>query len=198
MNTRKSLIASTVIDAIKKLFTTSEYEGQPAKIKGYAQRALRPDGAAYYTEPTPNECKATPGEPGYTKPKGLFQFEVIIAAVVEFPHHADKSKVKPNINPKNPPKGFLGLVLTTVERGFKAFASDGNFLKPKKFSHDNYWRQLDDFMGKVNELSEGRRKAILDKVSVTQNRHDSKYDSEDIHGDMSIMSDYRGQIFIER
>jgi len=66
MNNYKSLIASTVIDAIMKLFTTSEYKGQPVKIKAYTQCALQPDGAAYYAELTPHECKATVGELGYT------------------------------------------------------------------------------------------------------------------------------------
>ena len=84
-----------------------------------------------------------------------------------------------------------------VERGFKAYISDGAFSKPKKFSHDNYWRQLDDFMEKVDKLSEGRWRLILDKVCIYRGHLDSEYDDEDTHGDMSIMSDYRGRIFME-
>jgi hypothetical protein len=66
MNTCKSLIVSTIINAITKLFTTFKYNDHPVKIRAYAQCALWPDRAAYHAEPTPHECKATVGELGYT------------------------------------------------------------------------------------------------------------------------------------
>ena len=50
---------------------------------------------------------------------------------------------------------------------------------------------------KVDELSEGRWKLILEKVCVTRNHLEREYDDEGTHGDLFMMLDYHGQIVME-
>ncbi len=48
MKSRKSLLASGILDSIKKFFESAEFAGRPDKIREYVLWALRPGGPAYY------------------------------------------------------------------------------------------------------------------------------------------------------
>jgi len=57
MKSRKSLLASGILDSIKKFFESAEFAGGPDKIREYVLWALRPGGPAYYGIPTLQECR---------------------------------------------------------------------------------------------------------------------------------------------
>jgi len=65
MKSRKSLLASGILDSIKKFFESAEFAGRPDKIHEYILWALRPGGLAYYGIPTPQECRVKSDNPNY-------------------------------------------------------------------------------------------------------------------------------------
>ena len=65
MKSRKSLLASGILDSIKKFFERAEFDGRPDKIREYVLWALRPGGPAYYGIPMPQECRVKPNDPNY-------------------------------------------------------------------------------------------------------------------------------------
>jgi hypothetical protein len=56
IKSRKSKIASTILDAVKTFFEQPEFVNQPERIREYVRWALRGDGPAYYRIPTPKTC----------------------------------------------------------------------------------------------------------------------------------------------
>lgn len=53
LNTRRSKIASDVLEEVKKFFKESEFVNKPEKIKDWAHWALRYDGPGFYLGPAP-------------------------------------------------------------------------------------------------------------------------------------------------
>ena len=64
MNSRKSKLASGILEAITRFFNSSDFINQPMKIRDYVRWAIR-DGPAYYKFPTPQASKVVPGTAGY-------------------------------------------------------------------------------------------------------------------------------------
>src|SRR6266542_1572081 len=56
IKTRKSKIASTILDCIKTFFAKPEFVGNSARVKDCIKWALAKGGAAYYSVPTPKDC----------------------------------------------------------------------------------------------------------------------------------------------
>jgi hypothetical protein len=65
MKSQKSLLASGILDSIKKFFTSAKFAARPDKICEYVLWALRPGGPAYYSIPTPQEYRVKPDNPTY-------------------------------------------------------------------------------------------------------------------------------------
>ncbi len=72
VKTRKSVLASEVLDLVKKFLSDSRYAGKPDKIRDYVLWALRPGGPAYYGMPIPQQSWAKPNEPGYIVSRAPF------------------------------------------------------------------------------------------------------------------------------
>lgn len=70
------MLASSILDAIKKFFETAEFADQPQKIRAYVRWALKPDGPAYYQIPTPQSCKADRNDPNYIVSFWFNQFHI--------------------------------------------------------------------------------------------------------------------------
>ena len=77
MKSRKSLLASRILDSIKKFFEGDEFAGRPEKIHDYVLWALRPGGPAYYGVPTPQECRAKPDDLNYIVCASLLPLDTI-------------------------------------------------------------------------------------------------------------------------
>jgi len=65
LNSRKSKLATDVLQAIKKFFDKPEFLKQSAKIREYVRWALRGDGPAHYQIPTPQSCSVPHDDTGY-------------------------------------------------------------------------------------------------------------------------------------
>ena len=78
MNTKKSKIASSVLDGVKAIFRHAEYKKSPAKVAAYCQWAFRIDGPAYCEIPTPIDCMFKRGHPQYIAHTSLTFIEIII------------------------------------------------------------------------------------------------------------------------
>ncbi|KAF8235146.1 hypothetical protein L208DRAFT_1258301, partial [Tricholoma matsutake] len=114
VKSRKSMLASSILDAIKKFFETAEFADQPQKIRAYVRWALKPDGPAYYQIPTPQSCKADRNDPNYIAPDGFLQSKFIAPVADKFLGYAKNSVLQPALNASNPPKGLYALILTAV------------------------------------------------------------------------------------
>ena len=65
LKSKKSKLASDVLEGIKDFFKGPDFVDQPAKVRDYVRWALHPGGPAYYAVPTPKECKGLRRAPGY-------------------------------------------------------------------------------------------------------------------------------------
>jgi hypothetical protein len=65
IKTRKSKIASSVLEVVQKFFDKAAFRDKPEKIRKYVHWALRPDGPVYYERPTPQECRADQAHSDY-------------------------------------------------------------------------------------------------------------------------------------
>jgi hypothetical protein len=65
MRTRKSKIASHVLELVKKFFDGPTYRNQPAKVREYVKWALGYGGPAYYETPVPMTCTLERDDPDY-------------------------------------------------------------------------------------------------------------------------------------
>ena len=142
VKTRKSKLASSVLEAVKKFFERSEFPNQPQKIRDYVRGALKPDGAAYYRFPTPQSCKVIRNHPDYIvsshftcytyaqknlmiyqPPDGFLQTEFIAPIAEQFLGYAKNSVLHPALSAKSPPKGLYGLILVAVRSHFLTFVT---------------------------------------------------------------------------
>lgn len=134
LNTRRSKIASEVLDQVKQFFKDADFSHQPQEIRDYANWALRGDGPGFYFEPTPRYCTISKDDPTYIvsfsvlfiilfvnpystfqRPKGVFQSTFIINVATKYLRYTSKSRIKPAIDPTlNPPIGLWGLLLLSV------------------------------------------------------------------------------------
>ena len=114
MKSRKSLLASGILDSIKKFFEGDEFAGNPDKIREYVLWALRPGGPAYYGVPTPLECRVKPDDLNYIVCALLLPLDMIadrlyIIASQGFPgihvHQAVRPKVPGLCCSVRPPSG---------------------------------------------------------------------------------------------
>jgi len=143
VKSRKSKLASGVLEAVKKFFERGEFPGQPQKIRDYVRWVLKPDGAAYYQFPTPQSCKVDRNHPGYVvssyftcytcmprkdltiyqPPDGFLQSEFIAPIAEQFLGYAKNSVLRPALDARNPPKGLYALILVAVRSPFLAFVT---------------------------------------------------------------------------
>jgi hypothetical protein len=65
MNTRKSKLASEILNAVKNHFNGAQFLDSPDAIRQYVRWALKPDGPAYYKSPTPQGSNVPRDAPGY-------------------------------------------------------------------------------------------------------------------------------------
>jgi hypothetical protein len=65
IKSRKSKLASGILDDVKAFFNKNQIGNQPLKIRDYVRWALKPDGPAYYQSPTPQSNKVNRGHKDY-------------------------------------------------------------------------------------------------------------------------------------
>ncbi|KAI9449193.1 hypothetical protein BJY52DRAFT_1192814 [Lactarius psammicola] len=135
-------IVATVFEHIKTKRSLIASDLQ--EVKKYAWWALRPDGPAYYANPTPMDCSLDRTSSNYVFPQGKYQSRFIIPVAKKFLSFADQSAISPKLNARNPPLGLYILILTAVERAFKSYIG-GTFSGPLQFSDENVWRSMHDF-----------------------------------------------------
>jgi hypothetical protein len=87
MRTRKSLIGSDAFKAVKKIFESEEFAGHPVKIQAYVDWALRGDGPAHYSQPTPEDCDFDQNDPRYIVRASLTQ---IFDQWFHSPYHSNR------------------------------------------------------------------------------------------------------------
>ena len=133
MKSRKSLLASGILDSIKKFFESAEFAGRPDKIREYVLWALRPGGPAYYGIPTPQECRVKRDNPNYIvcpappcwrdcwledcllqHPGAFLGSKFIEPFAKKYLSYAAESILTPALDGKYPPKGLYALLLVAV------------------------------------------------------------------------------------
>ncbi|KAI9437361.1 hypothetical protein BJY52DRAFT_1230174 [Lactarius psammicola] len=115
VKTKRSLIASDVLKLVKNNFEDDRYVDQSQEVKKYAWWALRPDGPAYYANPTPMDCSLDRTSSNYV---GKYQSRFIIPVAKKFLSFADQSAISPKLDARNPPLGLYILILTAVRNSF--------------------------------------------------------------------------------
>jgi hypothetical protein len=65
IKSRKSKIASGILDTVKTFFEQPEFVNQPERIREYVRWALQGDGPGYYRIPTPKTCTVEREHPDY-------------------------------------------------------------------------------------------------------------------------------------
>jgi hypothetical protein len=65
IKTRKSKIASSVLVLVQEFFDRTAFRDKQDKIREYVRWAVRPDGPAYYANPTPQDCRVNHAHPDY-------------------------------------------------------------------------------------------------------------------------------------
>ena len=65
MKTRRSKLASEILELVKAFFNGTEFRNRPERIKEYVLWALRSGGPAYYETPVPYSCTLQPDHPDY-------------------------------------------------------------------------------------------------------------------------------------
>ncbi|KDR82214.1 hypothetical protein GALMADRAFT_135578 [Galerina marginata CBS 339.88] len=189
---KRAKLASDILVDVTKFFQGPEYAHQPDRIKEYAWWAVRHDGPGYYAQPTPLTCKVPPKDERYIKPDGFLQTEALATTAKKYLHFAEKSVLKPAISAENPPKALYALMLVATERAFRAYLPNG-IIKSKKaleeFSDDNFAHELKTFRGHVDNVSERRWQLILNDL-------DEEEDNDVGNGDLSLISEFRANIFI--
>jgi hypothetical protein len=145
-----------------------------------------------------------------SQPNGFLQTKLLAATAQKYLRFADKSVLKPEIGAKHPPKALYALMLVAVchccsfstsnqtfvyqtERAFRAYLPNGTPKSSKEleeFSDDNFAREVNTFMGHINKVSERRWQVILDDFHQEDEENDFEI------GDVSLISEYRANIFI--
>jgi hypothetical protein len=125
IKSRKSKLASRILDDVKAFFNKNQFGNQPLKIRDYVCWALKPDGPAYYQSPTPQSNKVNRGHKDYVvsllvavvifnentqgichtfqAPEGFLQSELITQTAEKFLGYAKKSVLTP-ILMRRPPR----------------------------------------------------------------------------------------------
>lgn len=134
IKSRKSKLASGILDDVKAFFNKNQFDNQPLKIRDYVRWALKPDGPAYYQSPTPQSNKVNRGHKDYVvslavvifnentqgirhtfqAPEGFLQSELITQTAEKFLGYAKNSVLTPHLSAKAPPRGLYVLILTVV------------------------------------------------------------------------------------
>ena len=134
IKSRKSLLASGILDSIKKFFASAEFAARPDKIREYVLWALRPGGPAYYGIPTPQEYRVKPDNPNYKvvcpapphwrdcwledcilqHPGAFLESKFIKPFAEKYLTYAAQSILTPALDRKHPPKGLYALILVAV------------------------------------------------------------------------------------
>ncbi|KAJ6617038.1 hypothetical protein B0H10DRAFT_1948720 [Mycena sp. CBHHK59/15] len=97
------------------------------KIAADARDALRPNGAAFYRDPTPKHaCDLKPTGTGYIKPTGYLETAIIVETMLQvikghdFPIVVTKTADGDMLDFSQLPKGALGMSAAAAERAYKA------------------------------------------------------------------------------
>ncbi|KJA18015.1 hypothetical protein HYPSUDRAFT_145626, partial [Hypholoma sublateritium FD-334 SS-4] len=191
MKSRKSSIGSNALEIVHKFFRKKPFAGNPEKIREYVLWALRPGGPAYYSEPTPQDCKAKPNQSGYIAPSGFLQSEFVLAMAKGYLPSAKNSVFNPALGKKHPPKGLYALILVVIERALCAY-KNGAYIAPDKFDHDHSWKPLRDFFPAIDRVKEERWATLLGNQSGGS---DTDLD-DDARVDESMISAYRAEMML--
>ncbi|KAI9465236.1 hypothetical protein BJY52DRAFT_1183821 [Lactarius psammicola] len=189
VKTKRSLIASDVLKLVKNNFEDDRYVDQSQEVKKYAWWALRPDGPAYYANPTPMDCSLDRTSSNYVFPQGKYQSRFIIPVAKKFLSFADQSAISPKLDARNPPLGLYILILTAVERAFKSYIG-GTFSGPLQFSNENVWRSMHDFRESLLRLDFERWDHILGALGLKTEHRAKPAHLE--YADLDTLSAYRG------
>ncbi|KAM6491866.1 hypothetical protein JOM56_012725 [Amanita muscaria] len=183
---------STIQKYIEHKFDERDFEG----IQEWATYALRPNGPAWHTKPTPIECTVKRNAPGYIQEHGFCESKFIINTMSVFCKLiAGTSGLGEDTKY---PVGLLGLTLTALERALRSYTEYNP--KSKKwgtlndFSNENWSGTLSGWMANIERLSARRWDSILALCDVTKTKKKelcAKYE-----GDFSLLEANRSQIYI--
>ncbi|KAJ7874189.1 hypothetical protein B0H14DRAFT_3437869 [Mycena olivaceomarginata] len=81
---RRSRTVQTAVDVVDAFYKSKDYIDQPAAIRAHARYALRVDDPAFFKNPTPENCPRNIKDPGYIKPKGYLESDLMIQTVSPF------------------------------------------------------------------------------------------------------------------
>ncbi|KAF8260211.1 hypothetical protein EI94DRAFT_1706466 [Lactarius quietus] len=113
MKTRRSKIASDVLQLVKAFFEGPQFENRE-DVKEYVFWALQSGGPAYYETPIPKSCKLKIDDPNSLKPDGFLRSRFILPITKSYMSLATKSALQPLLGPRNPPLGLYAMILTAV------------------------------------------------------------------------------------
>ncbi|KAK7021757.1 hypothetical protein VNI00_017305 [Paramarasmius palmivorus] len=144
-------IAGASLDVVKT-YLEGTYTEQPEGQRQYCTWALRNDGPAIYSTPTPSSCTAKPGTPGYQYPDGMFESFFIVQAMRRCSASIQSSKVD-----FGRPIGAVATVASAVERAFHHFENNNIDTLPKdQFSTSSYSSTIDGYAEYLRGFSERR------------------------------------------
>ncbi|KAK7031735.1 hypothetical protein R3P38DRAFT_2925458 [Favolaschia claudopus] len=126
---RRSAIALHAVEVVDEYFKDTYAFSTVMKVKTYARYAVRPDGPAFYREPTPEYCKCEPSAPGYIKGVDYLESQFMMDTVKRWmkgetfsipPQRLDKTYDFGKM-----PAGLFALAAAGLERAFIAYSGDG-------------------------------------------------------------------------
>ncbi|KAF9526774.1 hypothetical protein CPB83DRAFT_895788 [Crepidotus variabilis] len=182
---KRSILASDIFKSVLKFFKQDKF-GKDA-IAEYALHALRNDGPAWYSKPTPL-TQTGKIHLKYVKPDGLYESLFTLPFAIKFLRLCNASLWTPEISPTAPPIGLYSLITLAVEHAFHAFsaaatahvqsATSGlgsltqdqvlnlDAIAPPAFSQAKYCRELGTIRNsKVLKISQNRWSAILSSTN---------------------------------
>ncbi|KAF8235650.1 hypothetical protein L208DRAFT_1538780, partial [Tricholoma matsutake] len=120
INSRKSKLASRILETIIKFFNHDEFINQPEKIRDYVHWAIKGDGELDFSYPLLIILLTGSTTMAHQAPDGFLQSQFIAPAAEQHLKYAKNSILYPPLDVKHPPKGLYTLLLIVVEWAFAA------------------------------------------------------------------------------
>ncbi|KAJ6533561.1 hypothetical protein B0H19DRAFT_1186282 [Mycena capillaripes] len=138
------------------------------KIAADARDALRPNGTAFYRDPTPKHaCDLKPTDTGYIKPTGYLETAIIVETMSQvikghdFPIVVTKTAEGDVLDFSQLPTGALGMSAAAAERAYKAHVTGVRVEKPPAFSSTNYGPAVAGFITSIKQFKSSRWESII-------------------------------------
>ncbi|KAJ6621445.1 hypothetical protein B0H10DRAFT_2215099 [Mycena sp. CBHHK59/15] len=161
------------------------------KIAADARDALRPNGAAFYRDPTPKHaCDLKPTGTGYIKPTGYLETAIIVETMSQvikghdFPIVVTKTADGDVLDFSQLPKGALGMSAAAAERAYKAHVTGVRVERLPAFSSVNYGPAVAGFITSIKQFKGSRWESIIKScgAKITERAAAKPLESDSLDG----------------